>query len=80
MVKRNKGGKGTELGKMNKAKSTKMSNNAKSGSSKHKSGSSSNPFRPDPSGGKKGSMFRSRSTIKRLNMYTEKPDLEKMRK
>jgi len=42
--------------------------------------SSSNPYRPDPSGGKVGSQFRSKSTIKRLNMYTLKPDMEKMKK
>ena len=32
-----------------------MTKNAKSGTSIHKSAASTNPYRPDPSGGKKGS-------------------------
>ena len=35
---------------------------------------SANPYRPDPTGGKKGSQFRTRATIKRINMYNEKPN------
>jgi nuclear GTP-binding protein len=50
------------------------------GSSFTKSAASSNPNRPDPSGGKKGSQFRSKATINRLNMYKEKPDIKKMKK
>jgi len=49
------------------------------GSAITKSASSSNPNRPDPSGGKKGSQFRTRATINRLNMYKAKPNLKKMR-
>jgi len=50
------------------------------GSAFKTSKSSTNPNRPDPSGGKKGSQFRTKATINRLNMYTQKPDLEKMKK
>lgn len=78
MVKRNKGGKSQEMRKMNKDKKKKMSSSA-SGSFKHRSNASTNPYRPDPSGGKPGSMFRDRATINRLNMYTQKPDLAKMK-
>jgi len=35
---------------------------------------SANPYRPDPTGGKKGSQFRTRATIKRINMYNDKPN------
>ena len=58
---------------MNKNK--KKASAAKKGSALMKSKASTNPFRPDPSGGKKGSQFRSRATIKRLKMYSEKPDI-----
>jgi len=64
---------------MNRDKKKKMSAN-NSGSFKHKSNSSTNPYRPDPSGGKPGSRFRTRATINRLNMYNSKPDLKKMKK
>jgi hypothetical protein len=50
-----------------------------SSSFKHKSTASTNPYRPDPSGGKPGSRFRTRATINRLNMYNAKPDAKKMR-
>jgi nuclear GTP-binding protein len=50
------------------------------GSSFKKSAASTNPNRKDPSGGKAGSQFRTKATINRLNMYTEKPDIEKMKK
>lgn len=49
------------------------------GSAFSKSVASSNPNRPDPSGGKTGSQFRTKATINRLNMYTAKPNLLKMR-
>lgn len=48
------------------------------GSAFNKGKASSNPNRPDPSGGKPGSQFRSRATINRLNMYRAKPDRKKM--
>ena len=53
----------------------------KKGSAIKKSKSSSNPNRPDPSGGKPGAhlSYRSRATINRLNMYKAKPDREKMK-
>jgi nuclear GTP-binding protein len=57
------------------AKKTKA--NTKTGSSFNKSKSSTNPNRADPAGGKAGSQFRTKATINRLNMYKEKPDLEK---
>ena len=50
----------------------------KKGSAFHRGKSSSNPNRVDPSGGKKGSQFRDRATINRLNMYKAKPDKKKM--
>ena len=68
------------IGEMNKKKKALMVQGKKSGSFKHKSKSSSNPYRPDPSGGKPGSRFRTKATINRLNMYNEKPDFEKMKK
>lgn len=80
MTKRHKTGKSHQMSQMNKAKKAKMTAAASSGSFKHKSASSSNPYRPDPSGGKPGSRFRTRATINRLNMYTAKPDFEKMKK
>ena len=80
MVKRNKSGKSQQMGEMNKAKKALMIKAKQSGSFKHKSNASSNPYRPDPSGGKPGSRFRDRATIKRLNMYNEKPDVAKMKK
>lgn len=57
----------------------KISKASGKGSSIKKSGASSNPNRPDPSGGKKGSQFRTKATINRLNMYTAKPNQEKMK-
>ncbi len=80
MAKRNKGGKTQQLGDMNKRKKKMMTKGNATGSFKHNSKSSSNPYRPDPSGGKPGSRFRDRATIKRLNMDNDKPDLEKMKK
>ena len=41
-----------------------------------KTNASTNPYRPDPHNGK--GHLRSRGTIKRLNMYNEKPDYKKM--
>jgi nuclear GTP-binding protein len=77
MPKRNKGGKTQQLGDMNKRKKkTMMKSNQ--GSFKHNSTASSNPYRPDPAGGKVGSRFRTRATINRLNMYNVKPDAAKM--
>jgi len=49
------------------------------GSAFTKSKASTNPNRPDPSGGKAGSQFRTKGTINRLNMYKEKPNVEKMK-
>ena len=57
----------------------KQGGNSKSGSAFKKGKASSNPYRPDPSGGKPGSQFRTRATINRLNMYKAKPDLKKMK-
>lgn len=42
-----------------------------------KSNASNNPHRPDKDKGK--GFFRSRGTINRLNMYNDKPDMEKRR-
>jgi hypothetical protein len=53
--------------KISKAVAAKKT--GKKGSAVSHSKSSSNPHRPDPSGGKKGSQFRDRATINRLNMY-----------
>ncbi len=49
------------------------------GSAFKKTSASTNPHRPDPSGGKKGSQFRTKATINRLNMYRAKPNLAKMK-
>ena len=57
----------------------KQSKESPGGSSFSKSKASSNPNRPDPSGGKAGSQFRTKATINRLNMYKEKPDVKKMK-
>jgi nuclear GTP-binding protein len=56
-----------------------MKASGKKGSSIKKSAASTNPNRPDPSGGKAGSQFRTKQTINRLNMYKEKPDIQKMK-
>ena len=55
-------------------------NNSK-GSAIRKSKASSNPNRPDPTGGKPGShlSYRSRATINRINMYKAKPNIQKMK-
>lgn len=74
MAKRNASGRNVKINEMNKAKKKLMVKGAQTGSFKHNSTASSNPYRPDPSGGKVGSRFRTRSTIKRLNMYNEKRD------
>ena len=58
----------------------KASSASGKGSAFKKSKASTNPNRPDPSGGKKGSQFRTKATINRLNMYRAKPDLVKMKK
>lgn len=50
-----------------------------SGSAFKKTSASTNPNRPDPSGGKPGSQFRTKATINRLNMYRAKPNLTKMK-
>ena len=59
----------------------KAKTSGKKGSAFKKSKASSNPNRPDPTGGKPGShlSFRSRATINRLNMYKAKPNREKMK-
>jgi hypothetical protein len=69
MAKRNKGGKSQQMGEMNKRKKKLMVKGAQTGSFKHNSNASSNPYRPDPSGGKPGSRFRTRAKINLLNMY-----------
>ena len=65
--------------KSHNAHKSKMS--GKKGSAIKKSKSSSNPNRPDPSGGKPGAhlSYRSRATINRINMYKAKPDRQKMK-
>lgn len=57
----------------------KASQSKGGGSAIKKSAASSNPNRPDPSGGKKGSQFRTKATINRINMYKAKPDTAKMK-
>jgi nuclear GTP-binding protein len=72
------------------AKANRKSNNKKfiaakaskatgKGSAISKSAASTNPNRPDPSGGKAGSQFRTRQTINRINMYKAKPDMKKLK-
>ena len=58
------------------AKASKEKGN---GSAFTKSAASTNPNRPDPSGGKAGSQFRTKATINRINMYKAKPDMAKMK-
>ena len=58
----------------------KKSKSSGKGSNITKSAASTNPNRPDPSGGKKGSQFRTKQTINRLNMYRAKPDMAKLKK
>ena len=55
MVKKVKGGRSGMLGRMNSAKKKIQKRNSTSGTTMHKSAASTNPYRPDPSGGKKGS-------------------------
>ena len=55
-----------------------MANKSTQNSAFRKTNSSNNPNRPDKDKGK--GFFRSKATIKRLNMYRDKPDLEQMRK
>jgi hypothetical protein len=55
MVKVNGRGRTQKFSEMNKAKKNLMTKNSKSGTTIHKSKASTNPHRPDPSGGKKGS-------------------------
>jgi len=62
-----------------KGNAFKAKQTGKKGSAFTHSKASTNPNRPDPSGGKKGSQFRDRATINRLNMYKKKPNMEKMR-
>ena len=74
MVKRT----GTRVSQVRSAFAHKMTNiitkgpafTGKKGSAFTRSKASTNPNRPDPTGGKKGSQFRDRATINRLNMYT----------
>lgn len=83
MAKRNERGvqKRTKAFTHKRTNAIKAANPAsgKKGSSMSHSKASSNPNRVDPTGGKKGSQFRTRATINRLNMYTEKPDVKKMK-
>lgn len=69
MPKKTPTGRSGSLSTMNKGKKKTQAKAASSGSFKHKSSASTNPYRPDPSGGKPGSRFRTRATINRLNMY-----------
>lgn len=81
MVKRTENRKSTKQREMTHKKSLvfKAKQSGKKGSAFSHSKASTNPYRPDPSGGKKGSQFRDRATINRLNMYKQKPNMEKMR-
>ena len=78
MKKRSKGGKKTRMSDFAKKNHTIRNTPKTSAFSKGKS--SSNPYRPDPSGDKPGSQFRTRATINRLNMYRSKPNMQKMKK
>lgn len=73
------GSKNAQHFKANNAKyiAAKSSKAKGKGSAFTKSAASTNPHRPDPSGGKQGSQFRTKATINRLNMYKAKPDVEK---
>ena len=75
MVKRNAGAKTTRITAMNKTKNAirKSEQSSTKGSAFKKSANSANPNRPDPAGGKAGSQFRTRATIKRIKMYNSKP-------
>ena len=84
MTKRNQSGKAkrqTDFKKKNGAihKEKQQGGKKNGGSAFNKGKSSSNPYRPDPSGGKPGSQFRTRATINRLNMYRAKPNFDKMK-
>lgn len=74
MVKRVQGARKSGI-KLNAVKSFKA-HTSKKNSAFSRSNASTNPYRPDPNDGK--GHFRTRSTIKRLNMYNEKPDYKKM--
>lgn len=83
MSKRNKDtGKTKRVAALTK-KSGNIHKQGQSGNSKgsafNKGKASSNPYRPDPSGGKPGSQFRTRATINRLNMYKAKPNMKLMK-
>jgi len=82
MAKREKAGRTSGMAATNKKHRAafKQKESGKKGSAFKTSKSSSNPNRPDPSGGKKGSQFRSKSTINRINMYRSKPNKTKMKK
>jgi nuclear GTP-binding protein len=77
MKKRTKGGKKQAMSDFTKKNSIIRKTPKTSAFNKGKA--SSNPYRPDPSGGKPGSQFRTRATINRLNMYRQKPDIKKMK-
>jgi len=79
MVKRNSGGRSQKLLAMNKVKGASMKQPKTSGINKN-SKASTNPNRKDPSGGKKGSQFRTKATINRINMYKDKPNIEERKK
>lgn len=61
-----------------KSQKGNLANKSTQNSAFRKTNSSQNPNRPDKDKGK--GFFRSKATIKRLNMYRDKPDLEQMRK
>ena len=80
MVKRTENNKKSHFKANNtRFRAAKASKEKGGGSSFTKSAASTNPNRPDPAGGKKGSQFRTKSTINRINMYKAKPDMAKMK-
>ena len=82
MAKRNASGKALKVNAKTQKSGAihkQYGSNKMKGSAFNKGKASSNPYRPDPSGGKPGSQFRTRATINRLNMYKAKPDMKKMK-
>ena len=77
MKKRSKGGKKIRMSDF--AHKNFMIKKTPSKSAFSKTKASTNPNRPDPSGDKPGSQFRTRATINRLNMYRTKPNMQKLK-
>ena len=63
---------------MKRIHQSKMMKKKKSSSAISHANNPNNPNRPDPHKGK--GHLRSKATIKRINMYRDKPDLDKMKK